>query len=215
MSETAQKLHAICRGHGVELAVDSNLMAVAKIGDGSLLKDLLALVEAYGPAVATVVPVITADIAAGNYLAAITLIVSTLASVSKPTPAPAPCACTGRELIEGDGSVREQGGSHAHAEQCPVCEGSGKYGFGRGAEPGICHGCSGRGWVAIGDDGPGPAQVYVFPPAPILPPAYAMPPWWQQPYMPPYTVTWNTAIHGPGSGEPQSCSGSYSLGSSS
>lgn len=33
----------------------------------------------------------------------------------------------------------------AHAEKCPVCEGSGKY------ENRECHGCQGKGWVQVGD----------------------------------------------------------------
>jgi len=61
----------------------------------------------------------------------------------------------------------------AHAEKCPVCEGSGKY------ENRKCHGCSGKGWVPVGDRCP----VYI----PYQPyyPQYPSP-WWE--YQPGGTV---------------------------
>lgn len=38
----------------------------------------------------------------------------------------------------------------AHAQQCPVCGGSGK------VKEKICHGCDGRGWVEVSDTYPWP-----------------------------------------------------------
>ena len=35
------------------------------------------------------------------------------------------------------------------AVKCPVCEGSGTKGTGFDNGPGVCHGCDGKGWVAV------------------------------------------------------------------
>lgn len=54
-----------------------------------------------------------------------------------------------------------------HAELCPVCHGKGRLpsddrDFTTSKWEPICHGCSGRGWVEVGNDPPCPTM---FPPA--------------------------------------------------
>lgn len=60
----------------------------------------------------------------------------------------------------------------SHAQKCPVCEGNGAI----DARP--CHGCNGKGWVAVPDDN-GPASVPQPLPCPVEP--Y---PGWIEPYRP-------------------------------
>ena len=83
MSEA--NLMSACAQHGVSLS-EEHVAIVGKLGDGTILKNLLALIEKYGPELATVMPEILADLAAGNYLGAITLILSTLAAAKPTTP---------------------------------------------------------------------------------------------------------------------------------
>ena len=84
MSEPA--LMAACATHGISLNA-ADYAACEKIFDGTLLKKLLALVEKYGPQIAVEMPAIMADIAAGNYLAALMLLLSSLAGQTPTTPA--------------------------------------------------------------------------------------------------------------------------------
>jgi hypothetical protein len=76
MSET---LKACCATHGVALNAE-HVTAVGAIGDGTILAKLEALVEKFGPEFAAVMPALLADLAAGNYLAAFELILTTLAA---------------------------------------------------------------------------------------------------------------------------------------
>jgi len=68
---------------------------------------------------------------------------------------------------------------------CPVCKGSGRYGD-EGVE-GVCHGCSGKGWVTIGDRYP---VCPTYPTYPVYPNPYS-------PY-PPYYPTWTGTTTLPG-----------------
>jgi len=45
----------------------------------------------------------------------------------------------------GQSNIRK-GMSMSHAEQCPVCKGSGKLQL-----DATCHGCDGKGWIAVDD----------------------------------------------------------------
>ena len=43
----------------------------------------------------------------------------------------------------------------AHAEKCPLCDGTGYLGgavFDGGNTVSVCHGCAGQGWVSVQDD---------------------------------------------------------------
>ena len=42
----------------------------------------------------------------------------------------------------------------AHAEMCPVCEGSGTVGVGTLNEVRTCNGCGGSGWITVQDPFP-------------------------------------------------------------
>ncbi len=63
----------------------------------------------------------------------------------------------------------------AHSEKCPVCEGNGKY------EKKDCHGCNGKGWITIQDNGSG--IIYYYPQ--YIPLVYS------PPYYPVYPGTTN------------------------
>ena len=54
----------------------------------------------------------------------------------------------------------------AHAEKCPICDGSGKTKVGKKKFP--CYGCDGRGWVEVGDS---------FSPMPSLPTSFPLTPY--------------------------------------
>jgi len=85
---SSERLTALCAAHGVALNPD-DVAKVAAIAGGGLLAKLLALLEKWAPLLAPVMPQILADMAAGNYLAAIMLILETLAHLT-PTPTPTP-----------------------------------------------------------------------------------------------------------------------------
>lgn len=76
-------LTSCCADHGVELN-SAHVEAVERIGDGTILRQLLALVEAYGPVVAAEIPPILAALVAGNYLLAFQLILAALAKAQTP-----------------------------------------------------------------------------------------------------------------------------------
>ena len=78
MDET---LMSCCAEHGVTLNAE-HVEAVGKLFDGALLKKLLALVKQFGPQLAPEIPAILADLAAGNYLAALMLIISALTATT-------------------------------------------------------------------------------------------------------------------------------------
>lgn len=77
----------------------------------------------------------------------------------------------------------------SHAEVCPLCRGSGKRD--EALDDQNCHGCDGKGWVTVSDDGPFPfVPVPYYPICPQNPhrPDY-------QPYDPydiPYRITWTS-----------------------
>jgi DnaJ-class molecular chaperone len=63
----------------------------------------------------------------------------------------------------------------SHAEVCPVCDGEGKVAGILPNEKNTCHGCAGKGWVAVQD------PVRCVP----APPLYSDPSWkpyWKDPY---------------------------------
>jgi len=63
----------------------------------------------------------------------------------------------------------------AHAEKCPVCDGSGDVATKQ------CHGCAGRGWVEVKDEAPAVPYIpwYPYPTYPTYP-TYPSPatPWY-------------------------------------
>jgi hypothetical protein len=79
-------LLSACAEHGVALNV-SHVAAVEALGDGTILKELLVLVVAYGPKIAEVVPQVLADLASGNYFGAFMLLIKAISAVA---PAAAP-----------------------------------------------------------------------------------------------------------------------------
>jgi len=68
-----------------------------------------------------------------------------------------------------------------HAEICPVCGGSGHVEMPDGIGtttvpmPEPCHGCGGKGWVSVGNDG-------------HIPPYYPYYPQWLDPFWKTYTI---------------------------
>lgn len=67
-----------------------------------------------------------------------------------------------------------------HAEICPVCKGEGE--LINGVIKKQCHGCDGKGWIELSDDGPS----YPYIPQPWYPQ-----PWYPYPYWE-HTVWSNT-----------------------
>lgn len=74
-----ETLKTALASHGIPMN-EAHAAIVGKLGDGTILKNLLALVEKYGPQIAAEVPAIMADIASGNYLGAMTLLFAALAA---------------------------------------------------------------------------------------------------------------------------------------
>jgi len=58
----------------------------------------------------------------------------------------------------------------AHAEKCPVCDGSGQYEFRE------CHGCGGKGWITVEDCNLGHVPNFIQP--------------YYTPYYPSYIPEW-------------------------
>lgn len=79
----------------------------------------------------------------------------------------------------------------AHAEVCPVCKGTAVYPpydttVAPAGPQAKCHGCNGKGWVAVEDGGASPAIVPLpTPQPPTWVPWTPIPqpqPWWESPY---------------------------------
>ncbi len=84
----SEKLMECCAAQGVELNPE-HLEACEKLFDGTLLAKLEALITKFGPEIAKDLPAVLADIAAGNYLGALTLLLTSLAAQPAPGTAQA------------------------------------------------------------------------------------------------------------------------------
>ena len=79
----SEKLRECCASQGVELNPE-HLQACEALFNGTLAAKLEALITKFGPAIAGDLPAVLADIASGNYLGALMLLMTSLSAAPAP-----------------------------------------------------------------------------------------------------------------------------------
>ncbi len=79
----SEKLRECCASQGVELNPE-HLQACEALFNGTLAAKLEVLIEKFGPQIAAELPAILADMASGNYVGAIVLLVTSLSAAPAP-----------------------------------------------------------------------------------------------------------------------------------